>query len=91
MNGTLQWSLQLQEAGQSYEPLRGKGADLRFIVHETLGHACARGRQQLCGSELEKVSEFLKEVWGEMASETGSASLPSVFSRVETLAAGSLT
>ncbi|CAE7594241.1 unnamed protein product [Symbiodinium sp. CCMP2592] len=67
-----------EEAGQSYEPLRVKGADLRFIVDETLGHACARGRQQLCGSELEKVSEFLKEVWGEIACETGSASLPSV-------------
>ncbi|CAE7373344.1 unnamed protein product, partial [Symbiodinium pilosum] len=48
-----------EEAGQSYEPLRGKGADLRFIVDDTLGHACARGRQQLCGGEVQKVSEPL--------------------------------
>jgi len=52
-----------EEAGQSYEPLRVKGADVEFEVDEGLGHACARGRQQLCAREMEKLSEFLVESW----------------------------
>lgn len=50
-------------AWRTYER-RLKGARLRWVVDETLGHGCARGRQQLCAGELREICGFLRDLWG---------------------------
>eukprot|EP00931_Biecheleriopsis_adriatica_P036947 TRINITY_DN21213_c0_g1_i2.p1 TRINITY_DN21213_c0_g1~~TRINITY_DN21213_c0_g1_i2.p1 ORF type:complete len:619 (+),score=138.18 TRINITY_DN21213_c0_g1_i2:229-2085(+) len=56
----------VDEARQSYETLRSCGASLRFVQDASLGHSCARGRQQLCAGELREVNAFLKDVWADL-------------------------
>lgn len=53
-----------EEAGATYEALRPHGVNVRFEVDRELGHACARGRQRLCGREFRRLNDFLLEIWG---------------------------
>lgn len=53
----------VDEAREGYELLRPHGVSVRFVSDPELGHACARGRQRLCGAELRQTSAFLEEVW----------------------------
>lgn len=52
-----------ETALESYQR-RLAGAQLRWLVDENLGHACARGRQQLCAGEFQQINDFLLEIWG---------------------------
>lgn len=55
-----------ETALESYQR-RLAGAQLRWLVDENLGHACARGRQQLCAGEFQHINDFLLEIWGPLS------------------------
>lgn len=63
INGAHDWLCPPEIARKGYEAMRSSGANLTFEVEPSLGHGCARGRQQLNRPELERVSHFLRRVW----------------------------
>lgn len=67
INGAHDWLCPPDVARKGYEALRSSGANITFEVEPSLGHGCARGRQQLNKPELERVSKFLRGVWAGLA------------------------
>lgn len=55
-----------ETALESYQR-RLAGAQLHWVVDENLGHACARGRQQLCAGEFQQINDFVLEIWGPLS------------------------
>eukprot|EP00928_Gymnodinium_smaydae_P053616 TRINITY_DN37564_c0_g1_i1.p2 TRINITY_DN37564_c0_g1~~TRINITY_DN37564_c0_g1_i1.p2 ORF type:complete len:280 (-),score=32.60 TRINITY_DN37564_c0_g1_i1:8-847(-) len=65
-HGERDWQCPVAEAKAGYESLRAHGVSLEFWSDPALGHACARGRQRLCGLELRRVCAFLRRMWSDI-------------------------
>mmetsp|Transcript_120182 Transcript_120182/g.347295 ORF Transcript_120182/g.347295 Transcript_120182/m.347295 type:complete len:330 (-) Transcript_120182:128-1117(-) len=50
-------------ARATYEALREHGVQVDIVVEPSLGHACARGRQQMNAAELRRINAFVGTIW----------------------------